>query len=312
MRAYSIFDDFPQDAVQTLEAAGVAVTVHPLGVPRPDRDQMKAILETYDCMIIGTSQKITEDMFENISSPRIIASASVGLDHIQIPVEKRNLVTVLNTPKANAQSVAEFTFGCALACVKRLNEGNTLYEAGKNNKALRRKPEDLAGKTIGVVGAGNISVRVMEFARFFGMDVLCWTRNPDAHADLPEKGVRFTNLETLCHIADVISVNLPNTEGTAGLISADLIAKMKETAVFISVSRRRTVDVEALLHKAAEHPNFYVCLDLDVDPELTASLSPRDNVLVTPHIAGGTVETRKRMFRELANAIVESIQRQNR
>ncbi len=303
MRAYSIFDDFTLEASQMIRDAGIELTVHPLGVPRPDHDRMKAILEEYDCVIIGTSQKITEDMFENVSAPRIIATASVGLDHIRVPKEKRAVVTILNTPKANAQSVAEYTLGCALSCVKRLREGNELYLAGKNNKALHRKPEDLAGKTLGVIGAGNVSVKIMEYARFFGMELLCWTRNPDRHAELSELGVRFVGLGELCEAADVISVNLPNKPGTVDLISSDLVARMKETAVFISVSRLQTIDSDALLQKAEACPEFYLCLDLDVAPELAAKLPDSSNVLVTPHIAGGTVETRKRMFLELAELL---------
>lgn len=303
MRAYSIFDDFTIEASALIRGAGIDLTVHPLGVPRPDHDRMKAILEEYDCVIIGTGQKITEDMFENVSAPRIVATASVGLDHIRVPEEKRALVTILNTPKANAQSVAEYTLGCALSCVKRLREGNELYLAGKNNKALHRKPEDLAGKTLGVIGAGNVSVKIMEYARFFGMELLCWTRNPDRHAELTELGIRFTDLNTLCENADLISVNLPNKPETAGLLSADLVGRMKENAVFISVSRQQTIDLNALLQKAKACPDFYLCLDLDVTPEIAAKLPDRPNVLVTPHIAGGTVETRKRMFLELAEAI---------
>ena len=121
MKAYSIFDDFTDDATNILARAGVDVTVHPLGVPRPDSLQMKSILEEYECVIIGTSQKISEDMFDNIITPRIIGTASVGVDHIQVPENKKGLITILNTPKANAQSVAEYTMACALTCCKRLS-----------------------------------------------------------------------------------------------------------------------------------------------------------------------------------------------
>lgn len=303
MKAYSIFDDFTQEALDLLTVAGVAVTVHPLGVPRPDPTQMKEILRDYDCVIIGTSQKITEDMFDGIDTPRIIATASVGLDHIRVPENKRELVTILNTPKANAQSVAEFTMGCALSCCKRLAEGNSLYRQGKDNKQLHRKPEDLSGKTIGVVGAGNISRRIMEYAAFFGMRVLCWTRTPDHHRELEKDGVSFVGLDELVSAADYISVNLPNKPDTVGLISPELVSEMKPTAVFISVSRLDTVDAEALFEKARENKGFYVCLDLDVNPQVVKQIPDQPNVLVTPHIAGGTVETRKRMFRELAEAI---------
>ena len=304
MKVYSIFDDFDDTAIRTIEEAGCQITVHPLGVQRPDSTQMKIILEEYDCVIIGTSQKISEDMFENITEPRIIATASVGLDHINIPEDKRQLVTILNTPKANAQSVAEYTMGCALSCVKRLVEGCELYRQEKNNKCLFRKPEDLAGKTIGVIGAGNISVRIMEYAQFFGMNVLCWTRSPEHHKGLVEKGIQFVTLAELAETADVISVNLPNNSGTKHLISPDIVQLMKDTAVFISVSRQDTVDVEALIEKSKACPGFYVCLDLDVNKTIVDQMPDLPNVMITPHIAGGTVETRKRMFREVSEQIV--------
>jgi phosphoglycerate dehydrogenase-like enzyme len=303
MRAYSIFDDFTQDAVEILVGAGVELTVHPVGVPRPDHDQMKAILEEYDCVIIGTSQKITEDMFEHITAPRIIATASVGLDHIRVPEEKKTLVTIINTPKANAQSVAEYTMACALSCVKRLAEGNKLYSEGKNNKALHQKPEDLSGKTIGVIGAGNISTRIMEYATFFGMKVLCWTRNPVGHKDLESKGVQFVGLEELVKNSDVISVNLPNNAGTKGILSESLVELMKPTAIFISISRLDTIDFKALLQKTKDNPSFYLCLDIDVCESIVQDMRDRGNIMITPHIAGGTVETRRRMFIELAKHI---------
>lgn len=305
MKLYSIFDDFDETSADIIRTAGLELTIHPFGVPRPDSTQMKEILEDYDGVIIGTSQKITEQQFEHISTPRIIATASVGLDHIQIPEDKRSLVTIINTPKANAQSVAEYTLGCALSCCKRFTEGASLYRRGLDNKKLHRKPEDLNGKTMGVVGAGNISVRVMDFAFMLGMNVLCWTRHPEHHDDLRNKGVQFASLEDLVSEADFISVNLPNNSGTKGLISAEIVARMKETAVFISVSRLDTVDALALFDRAKEYAGFYVCLDIDLNDDIVHSIPDLPNVMVTPHIAGGTVETRRRMFRELADEIVE-------
>jgi len=309
MRAYSIFDDFTHEAREILNCAGVELTVHPIGVSRPDHDQMKMILEEYDCVIIGTSQKITEDMFEHIDNPRIIATASVGLDHISVPEEKKSLITIINTPKANALSVAEYTMGCALSCVKRLVEGNHLYKAGKSNKELNQKPEDLFGKTIGVIGAGNISTRIMEYAQFFGMKVLCWTRNPANHKDLKKKNVLFVTLEELVVASDVISVNLPNNAETKGIISSRLIDMMKPTAIFISVSRLETIDVMALIQKANYRFSFYVCLDIDVDETVAKIMQDQANIIITPHIAGGTVETRRRMFGEVAAQIANLVER---
>ncbi len=303
MRVYSIFDDFGDEPQKILRDAGVELTVHPLGQPRPDDVQMKNILEEYDGVIIGTSQKLQESFFENITTPRVIATASVGLDHIKIPAEKKHLVTVINTPKANAQSVAEYTMGCALSCCKRLVEGNELYLQGQNNKKLSNKPEDLCGRVMGVIGAGNISKKIMQYADFFGMHVLCWTAHPENHQDLCELGVQFTGIEELVKTSDVISVNLPNKDETKNLISAELVSQMKDTAIFISVSRLDTIDLLALLEKADQNPNFYVCVDIDLQETVVKSLQKCNNVLITPHIAGGTVETRKRMFCEVADGI---------
>lgn len=303
MNVYTIFDDFTQDAIDILISAGATITVHPKGMPRPDSAQMKSLLREYDCVIIGTSQKITADMFEDITTPRIIATASVGIDHIQIPEDKCDLITVINTPKANAQSVAEYTIACALSCCKRLDEGNCLYRIGKDNKSLYQKPEDLFGKTIGVIGAGNISAKIMEYASFFGMNILCWTRTPDHHKDLEKYSVKFVELKELAAAADIISVNLPNKSETKDLISSELIKVMNSNAVFISVSRLETINIDALFEKACNNRGFYVCLDLDVDSKVVAQIPDLPNVSVTPHIAGGTVETRKKMFQELAEAI---------
>lgn len=305
MKVYSIFDDFGEEPVKILQDAGIEIEVHPLGMPRPDSNQMKRILEKYDGVIIGTTQKITEDMFDKIISPRVIGTASVGLDHIHIPEEKKSLVTVFNTPKANAQSVAEYTMGCALTCCKRLLEGRTLYLQGKNNKTLVQKPEDLRGKILGVVGGGNISFRIMEYGKLLGMKVLCWTAHPESHKEISDMGVSFVELDKLLREADVISVNLPNNSETQNIICNSKVSLMKDDAVFISVSRADTVDYEALLRKARENPGFYVCLDVDVDEDIVKVIPAISNVIVTPHIAGGTAGTRKRMFKEVAFQIAE-------
>ena len=307
MRAYSIFDDFTTEAISTFEDAGVELTVHPLGVPRPNHDHMKMILEQYDAVIIGTSQKITEDMFENIAEPRIIGTASVGVDHIKVPDSKKSLCTIINTPNANTQSVAEYNLGAMLMTRKRLMEGNQLYSNGLDNKILVRKPEDIHGTTIGFVGAGRISSKTMEFLYPFGVNLLCYSDDADKRQHLTERfGVRFVSLQELAEQSDIISVNVPSTPETYHLISADIINSMKSDCIFISIAREQVVDISALIVKANENQNFYVVLDLDVIPEYVGKNNNR-NIVITPHIAGGTIETRKRMFSEVAQSIIQHI-----
>lgn len=302
MRFYSIFDDFTDEAIGILANADVDVVVHPLGEPRPSADELKQLLEEYDGLIIGTSAKMPEYVFDDICCHKVIATASVGIDHICVPTDKKELITIINTPKANARSVAEYTIGCALACVKRLAEGQKLFNKGMTNKQLIQKPEDLCGKIMGVVGAGSISAEIIKYAKFFGMEILCWTRCPERHNELKEY-VSFVTLEHLVEKSDIISVNLPNVPETKQIISDKLVQQMKNNAIFISVSRTNTLDIEALMMKAQNNQCFYACLDIDTDREIADRVSGLENVFITPHIAGGTVETRKRMFRELAEQI---------
>lgn len=307
MKFYSIFDDFDTNAAQIIRNAGIRLDIHPEGIERPDKKKMQDILEEYDGVIIGTSQKLSEDMLSKISSPKIIATASVGMDHIQIPWNKKDLFRVYNTPKANIQAVAEYTFAVVLSCCRRIEEGRNLFLAGKDNKKLSQKPVELSGKVLGVIGAGNISKRIIEFGCFFKMEILCWTQHPEYHQDLLENGVKFVSLCELANQADVISVNLPNVVGTKGIISEDLISSMKSEAIFVSISRLDTINAQVLIEKSIKYSNFYTCLDIDLDDNMIRLSQGKDNVIITPHIAGGTIETRIRMFQELAKQIVDGV-----
>lgn len=308
MRVYSIFDDLDKKSIAVLKDAGVDLVIHPKGVPRPDKAKMKDILERYDAVMIGTSQKMTSDMFADINTRKIIATASVGLDHISVPEEKRKLIKVVNTPGATAQAAAEYTFAAVLSWYRKLFEGDRLYRDGKNNKAMSAKPRELSGKVLGVVGAGSVSERIIALGKIFGMEVLCWTRNPSAHKNLSDIGVQFVSLDELAEKADVVSVNIPLKTETHGLISFGFVEKMKPDAVFVSISRLQSVNLEAIISKLDRNPLFCACLDIDVDGSVIERIKGHENIIVTPHIAGGTVETRKRMFFELATKLA-SIQK---
>lgn len=303
MKIYSIFDDFDRLAADKLIGAGHELTVLPKGQSRPTGKALQEILEDYDCIIIGTGQKISVEMFSNITSPKIIATASTGVDHITVPEDKKHLITVLNTPGANAAAVAEYIIGAALNCCRRLAEGRLLYQESKDNKKLRAKPVELGEKTLGVIGAGSVSRELINLASAFHMNIICWTPHPERHPEIFEGKAKNLSLEELASRADIISLNMPDCSETHGLISSELIRKMKTDAIFISVSRLSLIDIAALTKKAKENPSFYVCLDLDPDPDLVNGISRLSNVYITPHIAGGTVESRIRMFRKAAERI---------
>lgn len=305
MNAFCIFDDFLPEYLNQLKKVGIITTSVEKGNSRPTDEEMKAIIEEYPIVIIGTSQKIQEWMWENVNTSRIVATASVGVDHIKVPKDKESLLTILNAPTANANSVAEYSVGAMLLARKRFLEGSVLYSEGKNNKCLIRRPENIQGSIIGLVGAGRISARIMELLQPFGVQFLCYTKNPGHHRDLTDRfRVDFVQLEELSANADIISVNVPSDSTTDNLINETIIGKMKNTAIYISVSRASVTDNIALFEKAKREDGFYVVLDLDPYSDYASMVNGR-NVIITPHIAGGTIEARKRMFEEITNRIIQ-------
>ncbi len=304
MRAYSVFDDLPQEAVATLEGAGAAVTLHPSGVPRPSGEALRALIEAYDIVLISTAETVTEEMLHGVRSKKIIGTVSSGIDHIHVPADKTELIRVANAPTANALSVAEHTFALALALKKRFFEARDIALRGDSKKSMQARPTEMLGKTLGVIGAGHTASAVMRLGKAFGMRLLCWTRDPLAHAELQELGARFEPLNAVFAEADVLSVNIPLVPETRGLISKDAVAAMKQDATVISTSRTGVVDIPALLDRAKREPMFTVGLDIDAGETFGLWNAEMRNVIVTPHIAGGTEESRRRLFYEVCAGIV--------
>ena len=241
MRAFSIFDDFPESSISILRKKGVEVDVLPKGQERPSGLELEALLSEYDILFISTAQVIPEELFLGINSPRIIGTASSGVDHIHIPSNKSDLIKVVNAAEANRITVAEHIFALILTLSKNLIEGRKIALAGKTKKELASLPKDLVGSTIGVVGAGSIAGTVLKMASSFGMKRLCWTPHPDSHNDLKSDGVFFVNIDELIHNSDIVSISIPLSKLTTNLINSDRISLLKEDAVFVSTSRSEVV-----------------------------------------------------------------------
>lgn len=305
MKAYSVFDDFPQSAVSLLERNGVSVTLLPKGHERPNGDELKGILDEYDIIFISTAQKMPEDMFVDVTNHKIIGTASSGIDHIHIPSSKKHLIHVANATHANRTTVTEHTFGLILTLRKQLIEGRLVASQGKSKKEMTTKPIDLYGSTMGVIGAGGIASTVMRMAKSFGMKCLCWTLHPESHPDLLSEGVQFVDIDELLQMSDVVSVNIPMSETTRNLVSADRVAMLKNTAVFITTSRLEITDNEALFAKARVCPSFGLGMDVDAINVKGLWDSSMKNVIVTPHIGGGTIESRIRLFTECCENVVK-------
>lgn len=307
MKAYSIFDDFPQSSIEMIKNAGIELTLLPKGEKRPTGDALKMLLESYDIIFISTAQKMPEDMFADITNPKIIGTASSGTDHIQVPSDKKHLIKVVNATHANRTTVTEHTFGLILTLRKQLIEGRNVAVAGEAKNVMSAKPVDLLSSTIGVVGAGGIASTLLGYAKAFGMKRLCWTLNPDKHQDLANDGVEFVDIDTLMKQSDIVSVNIPMSDATNNLINAERVAMLKDDSVFVTTSRTEICDNEALFTKAKQCPSFGLGMDVDAVNVMGLWSLDQNNVIVTPHIGGGTVASRIRLFDECTKNVINCI-----
>lgn len=305
--AYSIISNLSKEAIKILEKNNIKLTVNDYDCI-PNTEELIALLQEYDILIIGVKTIVTKDILEHISSPKIIATLSIGLDHIDKEVRESDLVHVINIKDANTISVAEHIFSLILGLNKRVYESNNLVLQQKGHKKnLHERPEDISNKKLGLIGAGNITKEVIKIAKVFNMEMSCYTRNPNNHKDLLEYGVVFKSLDEILKESDFINVSIPLTEETKYLISKDKIELMKPTATFINTSRVDIVDTKALIEKADKYDTFYVGLDIDLDEHKELLSQYRDNVIITPHTAGISKQAIERMDFELANNIVNCL-----
>ena len=304
LNAYSVFKDLDKKACVILRNAGIQLELSNCE-ERPNKEELLKLLKDYDILIIGVREKMTKDMLCKIDKKKIIATLSIGVDHIDKSFFESDLINIINCQTSNVISVAEHIFSLILSLKKRIIEANEISIKGGTKKDLSARSNDISNSSIGIIGAGKISKEVIKIAKVFNMKIYCNTLNPEKHQDLLKEEVEFTDLNNLLTISDIITVNIPLNEENKNLISKDKIKLMKKTATFINTSRAEIVDMNELIRCTDENATFNVGLDIDAENYKELLNTKRNNVIVTPHIAGVTKEAIKRMDVELANSIRE-------
>lgn len=238
-------------------------------------------------------------------SVKLIASIGVGVDHIDLAAAKARGLAVTNTPEVTTPCLADAAMGLIIAACRRFREGLAIAGTGEGRGMLT--PESwgvrVSGKTLGVVGMGNVGKAVAKRARAFDMEILYATPRPSAEIDR-EFSARAVSLDELLRAADVITLHCPLTEKTRHLIDAAAIEKMKPSAVLINISRGPVIDETALVAALKSGRLFAAGLDVyETEPgEIREELRALPNVFCLPHIASATMESRSGMvMRTLAN-----------
>lgn len=308
LKAYSIIKNLDKKACEIIRNNGIHLDISNSD-KRPDKEGLIKLLDEYDILIIGIEDKFTKEMLPITTNKKIIATLSIGLDHIDRTFLENDNIKIINCQTSNVISVAEHIFALILGLKKRIIEANDISLRGENRRNLSMRSNDITGSTLGLIGAGKISREVIRISKVFNMKIICNTLNPEKHKDLMEQGIKFISLDEVLSNSDIITINIPLTEENKNLISKEKIRLMKKTATFINTSRGELVDMTELIKYADENKTFNVGLDIDAENYKDILNIKRNNVIVTPHIAGVTKEAVERMDVEVANRLVEYIKK---
>lgn len=297
-----VCDPVHEDGIRKLREAGFEVDMK-TGI---SAEELEEAVSNYEVLVVRSRTKVTRKIIEKGERLRIIGRAGVGLDNIDLDAAKERGIRVLNTPEAPAYAVAELTLGLILSLARRIPFADKTMKEGK---WLKKKLVgwQLHGKTLGVLGLGNIGEKVARLAKAFGMKILITKRTPPPPELLKELDAEFISLEELLRRSDIITIHIPLTPQTRHMISEREISLMKDGAFIINTSRGQIVDEEALYQALKRGKLRGAALDVfETEPPTNYDLLRLPNVICTPHIGAQTVEAQKMAATLLAEKIIHA------
>ncbi len=262
--------------------------------------------EDAEAILVGPMPSVGRNLIESARRLRHIARVGVGIDSVDVVAATERGIIVTNAPEVTADSVAEFTVSLLLSLAKNIPRCDRAVKEGRWNERVELMGTniELRGKTHGIVGLGKIGSRVAVMCKGFGMRVLYYKRNRDLEIER-SLGIEYAPFETLLRESDSVSLHLPLTNETRNLFAGSRFDSMKPTALLINQARGKVVNEEALVQALREGKiGGYATEGDEVEPpDPKSELLSLKNVVVSPHLAGGTLESRQRV----STAVVEDV-----
>jgi len=268
-----------------------------------DDERFEAALETADAVIVRSGTRVDEAFLEKAPRLKVVGRAGVGVDNIDQDAATERGIPVMNAPAGNTVSAAELAFALLLATARKIPAADRSVRAGEWERK-RFAGSELRGKTLGLVGAGRIGGEVARRARAFGMVVVA--HDPYLSEDrAQELDIEPLALEEVLDRADVVSLHVPLTASTRGMIGADELRRMKDGAFLVNASRGGVVDESALAGALEDGAIAGAALDVyQSEPLEDASpLRGAPNLVLTPHLGASTSEAQDLVAREIAGAV---------
>ncbi|MEM7565793.1 MAG: phosphoglycerate dehydrogenase [Pseudomonadota bacterium] len=292
-----ISDKLSPTAVQIFKDRGLDVTYEPdLG---KDKEAFLAAIPNYDGLAIRSATKVTAKVLEAATNLKVIGRAGIGVDNVEIPAASAKGVIVMNTPFGNSITTAEHAVAMMFALARQIPSADASTQGGKWEKSKFMGVE-MTGKTLGLIGCGNIGSIVADRALGLRMKVISFDPflTPERAVDL---GVEKVELDELLRRADVITLHVPLTDGTRNILSKENLAKTKKGVRIVNCARGGLVD-EAALRDALDSGHVAGAA-FDVFAEEPATENPlfgHPNVVATPHLGAATTEAQENVALQVA------------
>ncbi|MDR1758299.1 MAG: hydroxyacid dehydrogenase [Bacteroidales bacterium] len=254
-------------------------------------------------IVLVSNLPMTREILSVLPKLKMLAVAFAGVDHVDLDFCQEKNIIVKNTPDYSTIAVAELTVGLMIHLYRSLLDmGNKARTGGTRGDHLGL---ELHEKTVGIIGTGRIGSRVARYMLAFGSKVIAWNRSP--HLELQDLGVEYVSLDKLLRAADILSLHLPLTTETTGLLSAERISLCKPSAVLINTARGRLTDMEAIAHALHSHRLAGAAFDVfEKEPPLPKNhpLLNAPNCVVLPHVGYATREA----FQRRIDALMKNVE----
>jgi D-3-phosphoglycerate dehydrogenase / 2-oxoglutarate reductase len=291
-----ICDKTEQEYIEQMRAAGLTVDVQDDITP----EELFNVLPAYDGMVVRSRTKVRQSLIDVCPNLKVIVRGGAGLDTIDHEYARSKGITVMNTPLANGLSVAELALGYMFMLARSLYKATATMKAEKWEKKSFNGDE-LGGKTLGIIGYGNIGHAVATLAIALGMKVIAY----DPYVS-SQNGARLVALDELLAESDYITLHLPKTKESANMIAVEQFAKMKTGVRIINCARGGIVNEDALYEALTSGKVAGAALDVFAEePPTDWKLLKLDNVIASPHIGAATREAQGRVGAEVAAKLID-------
>lgn len=295
-----------QAGVDLLKGKNFNVIELPLGSTGEDLIQ---IIDQADALITRGGIKITREIMASSTKLKAVGVHGIGCDHVDLNAAKELGKVVLNTPTALTATVAEMTIALLLALTRRVVSADKAVRAGEwNRKYSDLIGKELWGKTVGIIGLGNIGIAVARRLKSFEVELLYVDIRKRLDIE-DELGIKRVELKELLESSDIVTIHVPYSSATHHLISAEKLELMKKGAYIINTSRGKVIDQEALIEALIKDKLSGAALDVFENEPLNqeSPLMTMDNVILTPHLGAGSMEAMRRLALQVADGVMKVI-----